>query len=93
MKKYIFFLLFCFASLAFAQGAGRALYFDGDGDYVSLPAQGVGDLFANQFTIEFWVNPGNVADRPTFGFLGNQFNSQNPISSYDTGLNFGDGVQ
>ena len=96
MKKSILFVfvLAVVSQLIFAQGAGRALYFDGDNDYISLPEQEVGNLIGYQFTIEFWVNPGEFADRPTFGFFTNgPYNRENPISSYDSGLSIGDGAE
>ena len=91
IKNILLFLLLQIAVFNFAQGAGRTIYFDGDEDYVNLPAQNVEELFAPQFTLEFWVNPGNTPDRPTFGFMSGHYNKFNPISSYDNGLNFGDG--
>ena len=72
---------------------GQAFSFDGvDGD-VSFVNRPVSDLIASQFTIEYWANPGSTPDRPTWGFLGSgHLNTDNPITSYDSGLTFGDGT-
>lgn len=49
-------------------------------------------LFPSEFTFSFWANPGPIPARPTFGFNGSGFfNSQNPLTSYNFGVSFGDG--
>ncbi len=81
------------AGATFASGlVGQALSFDGN-DEVTLPSQPVASLIGATFTIEFWANPGDTPDRPTFGFAGSgQSEPTNPLASYDGALNFGDGV-
>lgn len=71
----------------------NAFTFNGTDDSIQLPTQAVGTLFTSQFTISFWANPGSTPDRPTFGFTENNggYNAYNPISSYDSALNIGNG--
>src|SRR5262245_23026803 len=77
----------------FAPGlVGQALSFDGVDDQVLLPFQPVANLIRATFTIEFWANPGDTPDRPTFGFAGSGLGGNtNPLSSSDDFLSFGDG--
>ena len=77
----------------FANGiTGQAFSFDGDGDFVVMPARPLTALIADQFTIQFWANPGPGPDRPTFGFTGSgALNTNNPIASYDSFLSLASG--
>lgn len=69
-----------------------AFQFDGlDDDVIVGPL--LSNLLADQFTIEFWANPGATSDRPTFGFSDSiSANTNNPLSSYDSGLSIGNGA-
>ncbi len=71
----------------------RALQFDGNDDSIDLAAQPVSSIFADEFSISFWANPGALDDKPSFGFSGSGgANIDNPISSYDGALSIGDGL-
>ncbi|HSA60037.1 MAG TPA: LamG-like jellyroll fold domain-containing protein, partial [bacterium] len=62
-------------------------------DYIQTQPLPVADLIHPTFTLDFWVNPGPVADRPTWGFAGSgSANALNPFANYDSGINFGNGL-
>jgi hypothetical protein len=44
---------------------GGSAYFDGTGDYLTVPDNAVFNLAANDFTIEYWVNFSNISN-PVF---------------------------
>lgn len=56
-------------------GAGMAVSFDGNGDYVQIPDNTLWDLGVGDFTIELWVNYSNISSYNTIIEIGNWTNS------------------
>ena len=59
------------------RSGGYSTYFDGSGDYISMPYDSSFDLIAD-FTIEFWFNPsdstiGGITQNGATSFVGNAF--------------------
>lgn len=59
-------------STAQSKYGGSSIYFDGNGDYLAMPANSSYDFGAGNFTIEMWVNPSatglaNSAQKFLFG--------------------------
>jgi hypothetical protein len=65
------------ASFSPYRSGGYSTYFDGSGDYISMPYDSSFDLIAD-FTIEFWFNPsdstiGGITQNGATSFVGNAF--------------------
>ena len=59
-------------STAQSKYGGSSIYFDGNGDYLAMPANSSYDFGAGNFTIEMWINPSatglaNSAQKFLFG--------------------------
>ena len=75
-----------------------AMYFDGSGDYLSIPDSDDWDFGSEDFTIDFWVNPSTLTGHQ--GYISNYSSSTGSfyIGKDDTtnririGLRFNDGT-
>ena len=47
-------------STAQSKFGGASMYFDGTGDYITVPSDTSFDFGTGDFTIEFWMNPSNI---------------------------------
>jgi hypothetical protein len=73
-------------STAQSKYGGSSIYFDGNGDYLAMPANSSYDFGAGNFTIEMWVNPSatglaNSAQKFLFG-------KRTSVSAYASVLSF-----
>ena len=56
-------------STTYTSSNNGSMLFDGDGDYISIPAIN-SPKFASQFTLNFWVKPTNVGSVGNTGYVG-----------------------